>query len=169
MAAEQADPWLIGDDSDGAKTKNTFLECLRLIERLHRRLLDVLRVHLEEAGKTDLNSVQALLLYNIGDSEMTAGELRTRGYYLGSNVSYNLKKLVDQGYVSHERAAHDKRAVRVALTGKGREIALLVDGLYAAQLQEILGDEVLSSDDLKDMRKHLRNLERYWADQLQFV
>ena len=120
MSAEEASQFVMGDESEEAKTKEIFLECLRLIERLHRRLLDVLRAKLEEDGKTDLNSVQALLLYNIGENEITAGELRSRGYYLGSNVSYNLKKLVEMGYVSHERAKHDRRSVRVALTPLGR-------------------------------------------------
>jgi hypothetical protein len=72
-----------------------YLEALTLVERLHRRLLDVIKDEFDRRGSADINSVQALLLYNIGDKELTAGELRTRGYYLGSNVSYNLKKLVE--------------------------------------------------------------------------
>ena len=61
-------------------------EALTLVERLHRRLLDVIKDEFDRRGRSDINSVQALLLYNIGDKELTAGELRTRGYYLGSNV-----------------------------------------------------------------------------------
>ena len=160
---------MLGDESEYAKTKDTFLECLRLIERLHRRLLDVLRVRLEEAGKTDLNSVQALLIYNIGENEITAGELRTRGYYLGSNVSYNLKKLVELGYVSHQRATHDRRAVRVALTEDGRQIAGLVDEIYTSQLGEIMDGKLFESADLTQLQDLLKSLERYWADQLRFV
>ena len=75
-----------------------YLEALTLVERLHRRLLDVIKDEFDRRGRADINSVQALLLYNIGDKELTAGELRTRGYYLGSNVSYNLKKLVEMGF-----------------------------------------------------------------------
>src|SRR3712207_846667 len=81
-----------------------YLEALQLIERLHRRLLDVIKDEFDRKGRSDINSVQALLLYNIGDGELTASELRKRGYYLGSNVSYNLKKLVDLGYIHHERS-----------------------------------------------------------------
>jgi len=76
-----------------------YLEALTLVERLHRRLLDVIKDEFDRRGRADINSVQALLLYNIGDKELTAGELRTRGYYLGSNVSYNLKKLVEMATV----------------------------------------------------------------------
>lgn len=169
MSAEEASPFVIGDESEEAKTKEIFLECLRLIERLHRRLLDVLRAKLEEDGKTDLNSVQALLLYNIGENEITAGELRSRGYYLGSNVSYNLKKLVEMGYVSHERAKHDRRSVRVSLTPQGREISQLIDRIYNEQLREIMGDDLFGIEDFHALKKNLKNLERYWADQLRYI
>src|SRR5438045_8264698 len=85
-----------------------YLEALTLVERLHRRLLDVIKDEFDRRGRSDINSVQALLLYNIGDKELTAGELRTRGYYLGSNVSYNLKKLVEMGFLDHQRSRVDQ-------------------------------------------------------------
>ena len=103
--------------------KPLYMEALTLVERLHRRLLDVIKDEFDRAGRSDVNSVQALLLFNIGDSELTAGELRTRGYYLGSNVSYNLKKLVEMGYIHHQRSRMDRRSVRVSLTEKGQEVA----------------------------------------------
>ena len=85
-----------------------YLDALTLVERLHRRLLDVIKDEFDRRGRSDINSVQALLLYNIGDKELTAGELRTRGYYLGSNVSYNLKKLVEMGFLDHQRSRVDR-------------------------------------------------------------
>ena len=78
-----------------------YLEALTLVERLHRRLLDVIKDEFDRRSRADINAVQALLLYNIGEKDLTAGELRTRGYYLGSNVSYNLKKLVEMGFLSN--------------------------------------------------------------------
>src|ERR1043165_9244240 len=92
--------------------KGRYLVSLKLIERLHRLLLDVIKDEFERLGRSDVNSVQALLLYNIGDAELTAGELTSRGYYLGSNVSYNLKKLVDAGYIHHQRSFTARRAGR---------------------------------------------------------
>ncbi|HKL61947.1 MAG TPA: helix-turn-helix domain-containing protein, partial [Woeseiaceae bacterium] len=80
-----------------------YLEALALVERLHRLLLDVIKDEFERVGVLEINAVQALLLFNIGDNEVTAGELKTRGYYQGSNVSYNLKKLVETGYMHHQR------------------------------------------------------------------
>ena len=101
---------------------SSYLESLALVERLHRLLLDVIKDEFERLGVLEINAVQALLLFNIGDNEVTAGELKSRGYYQGSNVSYNLKKLVELGYMHHQRSEIDRRSVRVRLTGRGREI-----------------------------------------------
>jgi len=109
-----------------------YQEALTLVERLHRRLLDVIKDEFDRRGRSDINSVQALLLYNIGDKELTAGELRTRGYYLGSNVSYNLKKLVEMEFLDHQRSRVDRRSVRIKLTAKGQEVRDIVDTLYQA-------------------------------------
>ncbi len=89
-------------------------EALTLVERVHRRLLDVIKDELDRRGRVDINSVQALLLYNIGDKELFAGELGTRGYYLGSNVSYNFKKLVEAGFLDHQPSRFDRRSVRAS-------------------------------------------------------
>lgn len=166
VPAETTEP--SGRDS-ALNSKPMFLDCLRLIERLHRRLLDVIRARLEERGLNEINSVQALLLYNIGDNEMTAGELRSRGYYQGSNVSYNLKKMVEMGFISHRQAEHDRRAVRISLTDKGLEISNLVDDLFTRQLLELAGDELFEMEDLSRLRGTLRNLERFWSDRLHFI
>ncbi|HEU0221538.1 MAG TPA: winged helix DNA-binding protein, partial [Paracoccaceae bacterium] len=109
---------------------SSYLDTLALIERLHRLLLDVIKDEFERLGMLDINAVQALLLFNIGDNEVTAGELKTRGYYQGSNVSYNLKKLVESGYMHHQRCDIDRRAVRVRLTERGREIRRVVGDLF---------------------------------------
>ena len=146
--------------------KNRYLESLTLIERLHRRLLDVIKDDFERSGEKDVNPVQALLLFNISDSELTAGELKTRGHYQGSNVSYNLKKLVEQGYVRHERSSADKRSVRVSLTEKGDAIRGRVDALYNRQLQAIEEVVGLSIDEFDRLNKALARLERFWTDQI---
>jgi DNA-binding MarR family transcriptional regulator len=116
--------------SGQAAVQPLYLEALTLVERLHRRLLDVIKDEFDRRGRSDINSVQALLLYNIGDKELTAGELRTRGYYLGSNVSYNLKKLVELGFLDHQRSRVDRRSVRIRLTPQGQEIRRVVEALY---------------------------------------
>jgi DNA-binding MarR family transcriptional regulator len=157
-----------GTTAEHEQLKAQYLDSLRLIERLHRRLLDVIKVKLDSLGLGEINSVQALLLYNISTNEMTAGELRSRGYYTGSNVSYNLKKLVEGGYIEHERSRHDRRSVRIRLSDKGKEICQLVDELYDGQVVAVTGDELLGSDGLRAMNETLRALERFWSDQIQF-
>ncbi len=153
-------------EGEGAEGLPQYLEAVTLVERLHRRLLDVVKDEFERAGEGDINAVQALLLFNLGDSELTAGELRSRGYYLGSNVSYNLKKLVDMGYVHHQRSRTDRRSVRVRLTEKGQEIAEIVDSLYKRHMNSIEKVGGLATDDFERLNKSLHRLERFWTDQI---
>ena len=155
----------VGEAND---LKTRYLVSLKLIERLHRLLLDVIKDEFERLGRTDVNSVQALLLYNIGDAELTAGELTSRGYYLGSNVSYNLKKLVDAGYIDHQRSTVDRRSVRVKLTDKGQEVCKLVNALYQRQLKSLEQVGGIGSDDLEVLNKALIRLERFWTDQIRY-
>jgi DNA-binding MarR family transcriptional regulator len=148
--------------------KGRYLVSLKLIERLHRLLLDVIKDEFERLGRSDVNSVQALLLYNIGDAELTAGELTSRGYYLGSNVSYNLKKLVESGYINHQRSSTDRRSVRVRLTEKGQEVCKVVSALYQRQLKSLQQVGGVDSGDLETLNKSLIKLERFWSDQIRY-
>src|SRR3954468_23967299 len=141
-------------------------EALTLVERLHRRLLDVIKDEFDRRGRSDINSVQALLLYNIGDKELTAGELRTRGYYLGSNVSYNLKKLVELGFLDHQRSRVDRRSVRIRLTPQGQEIRRIVDALYHKHVKTVEQVGGISGEEFSTLNKSLQRLERFWTDQI---
>ena len=143
-----------------------YLEALTLIERLHRRLLDVIKDEFDRRGRSDINSVQALLLYNIGDKELTAGELRTRGYYLGSNVSYNLKKLVEMSFLDHQRSRVDRRSVRIKLTAKGQEVRDIVDTLYQKHVRTVEQVGGINADEFATLNKSLHRLERFWTDQI---
>lgn len=154
------------EPSDTVEIKQSYLEALTLVERLHRRLLDVIKDEFDREGRNDINAVQALLLHNIGNSELTAGELRTRGYYLGSNVSYNLKKLVDQGLIAHQKSRVDRRSVRVSLTEKGKAVADVVENLYKRHTGSIEKVGGLGSDEFDSMNKSLQRLERFWTDQI---
>ena len=154
-----------GDERE-APVKRRYLEALNLIERLHRRLLDVVKDEFERDGEKELNPVQALLLYNIGDDVLSAGELKSRGYYQGSNVSYNLKKLVEAGYVSHERSDADRRSVRVRLTEKGQRVRARVDALYDRQLQSIRDVLGMDEEEFDRLNRALARLERFWTDQI---
>ncbi len=146
-----------------------YLESLALVERLHRLLLDVLKDEFERLGILEINAVQALLLFNIGENEVTAGELKTRGYYQGSNVSYNLKKLVECGYMHHQRCEIDRRSVRVRLTEKGRGVRQIVADLFQRQAATMQDRALVDPDGLEDINTALRRIERFWADQIRYI
>ena len=151
-----------------AEVRPVYLEALTLVERLHRRLLDVIKDEFDRRGRSDVNSVQALLLYNIGDKELTAGELRTRGYYLGSNVSYNVKKLVEMGYLHHSRSRIDRRSVRISLTEKGSDVHEIVSSLYEKHVMTVEQIGGINSDEFAKLNMALSRLERFWTDQIRY-
>ena len=147
----------------------SYLEALALVERLHRLLLDVIKDEFERINVLEINPVQALLLFNIGENEITAGELKSRGYYQGSNVSYNLKKMVEMGYMHHQRSEIDRRSVRVRLTEKGRSIRDIVAELFARHADGLQSKGVLGSEGIEDITSSLRRVERYWTDQIRYI
>ncbi len=146
-----------------------YLDTLALVERLHRLLLDVIKDEFERVNLLEVNAVQALLLFNIGDNEVTAGELKTRGYYQGSNVSYNLKKLVEMGYMHHQRCEMDRRSVRVRLTEKCRRIRDAVGQLFERHAEGLQSKGVLGADGIDQITNSLRRVERYWMDQIRYI
>lgn len=146
-----------------------YLDTLSLLERLHRLLLDVIKDEFERVNILEINAVQALLLFNIGDNEVTAGELKSRGYYQGSNVSYNLKKLVEAGYMHHQRCEIDRRSVRVRLTPKGREIRNIVARLFVRHADGMSASGVVGRDGFEDISHLLKRVERYWSDQIRYI
>jgi len=142
--------------------KQIYLELILLIERLHRRFLDVIKNELDRLGIEDINNVQTLILYNIGAENLTIGELTNRGYYLGSNVSYNIKKLVENEYLVQERSAHDKRSVKIKLSQKGLHLCEKIDSLYERNINELVS-KVMPQEDITSLNKNLKNLEVFWT------
>lgn len=147
--------------------KEQYLESIHLIERLHRQFLEVVKGELERQDVQDVNNVQAVILYNIGKDELTVGELTNRGYYLGSNVSYNVRKMVENGYLIQERSTHDRRSVRVRLSDKGLQLHELLDGMFTAQAER-LGRDITNETDLDGANALLRRLERFWIAAMNF-
>lgn len=140
---------------------------VQLIERLHRHFLDVLRAELRRVGREDINAVQALLLYNIGQDDVVIRDLRDRGYYHGSNVSYNIKKLSELGYLVQERSAHDRRATRLRLTERGHTICAVVGDLQQALVASLQRQQV-NDQDLRNAGSILEHLERTWTDYIRY-
>lgn len=159
----------VGDGADQTSFKGDYLESLALIERLHRLLLDVIKDEFERLGVLEINAVQALLLFNIGDHEVTAGELKSRGYYQGSNVSYNLKKLVEMGFMHHQRCEIDRRSVRVRLTEKGRKVRGIVDDLFSRHADGLEGSPTIGAETIDTINGALGRVERFWSDQIRYI
>jgi len=144
-----------------------YIDLTLLIERLHRRFLDVLRTELKRIGIRDINGVQALILANIGDDEIVIRDLIERGYYQGSNVSYNIKKLTDYGYLDQERALHDKRSITVKLTDKGRQVVSGVRELEEKNGMKFL-DNIGDPETMTNTIEVLRKLERTWDEYIRY-
>lgn len=150
-----------------ANVKDQYLVSIRLIERLHRRFLDVIKAELDRLGIEDINNVQTLILFNINEDQLTVGELTVRGYYLGSNVSYNVKKLVENDYLIQERSSHDRRMTRVRLSPKGLDLTAKIGELYQRNSEE-LGAKFLNEEQLRQANQVLMGLERYWSSQISY-
>ena len=142
----------------------SYLDVLGMVERLHRQFLEGLKGELDAIGRTDINNVQALLLFNIGDDHISVGELTSRGYYLGSNVTYNLKKLVENGYLEQQPSPHDRRSSRVGITDKGRKLWSQVADFFNHQGEALAQDYGLTREQFTQITDTFRTIERYWRD-----
>jgi DNA-binding MarR family transcriptional regulator len=154
-------------EGDKSVAKEVYLEAIRLTERLHRQFLEVVKAELDSHNLDDINNVQSLILYNIGRDELTVGELTNRGYYLGSNVSYNVRKLVENGYLIQERSVHDRRSIRVKLSPKGLVLCDRIDAMFERQMKALVATGSL--EDLNQAANYYRRLERFWISQLDYT
>ena len=141
--------------------QSAYLDLIALVERLHRQFLEVVKLELDTNAVHDINNVQAMILYNIGDLEMTVGELTLRGCYLGSNVSYNVKKMLENGYIVQERSSHDRRSVRVRLSDKGMALHQKLKRMHERHMAS-LAQGVVQGEDMVAASRTLRRLDRFW-------
>ena len=144
-----------------------YLEAIKLIERLHRQFLEVVKIELDRMGIADINNVQSLILWNIGKEDLTVGDLTHRGYYLGSNVSYNVKKMVEAGYLTQERSSHDRRSVRLKVSPKGLALCDRIAAMFKRH-GELLAGRNLTADRMATANATLRDLERLWTEALHY-
>lgn len=151
----------------GNVVQSEYMQIFSMIERLHRRFLDVVKNELDRLGVADINNVQSLILFNVAEEELTVGELTIRGFYLGSNVSYNLKKMVENGYLVQERSTHDRRSVRVRCSEKGIALCKTLQNIFDTHVAA-LGKGYVTGEDLEATNKTLKRLERFWTDALRF-
>ena len=136
-----------------ASVREPYLQAMMLVERLHRRLLEVIKDVFDRRGRTDVNPIQALIVYNLGDQELSIGE-------------YNLKKLVQIGLVEHHRSNHDQRSVRIKLIAKGQEFCQIVEALCQKHVDRVEAVGGIQADEIAILNKQLHRLERFWTDQI---
>ena len=141
--------------------KNTYFEVIMMIERLHRLCLEVIKVELDRMRIQDISNVQCFILYNIGEHEMTIGEISNRGYYLGSNVTYNLKKMVENGYIEQIQSLHDKRSSHIKLSAKGLQLLEHVNKIIVGHTNNLQHNNV-QEQDLSTLKTLLHRLESFW-------
>jgi DNA-binding MarR family transcriptional regulator len=153
-------------DARSNPIREPYLQTLTLVERLHQRLLESIKDRLDRHGRQDITPIQALMLYSIGDQELCVGELRTRGYYPGTNVTYNLKKLVGAGLVEHKPSRVDRRSVRINLTADGLEVHGIVSALCEKHVQTVEHAGGVNADEFVMLNTLLLRLERFWIDQM---
>jgi DNA-binding MarR family transcriptional regulator len=157
-----------GSTVERTPLKNHFVRAVAQLERLHRCLLDLIKLELDrQADEQRVTSAQALFLYNIGDGKLSATELRIRGFYTGSNLSYTIAKLVEGGYLNYERTVQDKRIVQLSLTEKGLKIKSMVAALYESHLP-VIEEKGLTAEDLEHLVSALKRLEHYWAEHIRY-
>ena len=155
-------------ESGDENVEQSFLKSLALLEQAHRRLHDVVKDNLERNGERSLTGVQALLLYEIGESETPASALRARGSFAGTSMSYNVKKLQEGGYLIQSRSSDDRRTVRLKLTPSGKAVRNHVADLFEKQAGALEPTASVRSDDLDQLNKALARLERFWSDQIRY-
>jgi DNA-binding MarR family transcriptional regulator len=157
-----------GSTVEESLLKSHFVRALGQLERLHRCLLELIKLELDrQISETEITSAQALFLYNIGDGKLSATELRVRGYYTGSNLSYTIAKLVEGGYLNYERTVQDKRVVRLSLTEKGHQIRSMVSAIYEGHVP-VLEEKGVTAEDLERLVSALKRLEHYWAEHIRY-
>lgn len=155
------------NDVSVQEIRQQYLEATKLIERLHRQFLEVVKTELDRRGIVDINNIQALILFNVGGDELTVGELTNRGYYLGSNVSYNVRKMVENGYLIQERSTHDRRSIRVRLSEKGLSLCNQVSDMFD-QHSAAMRQGGIDHGRLRSATECFGDLERFWVTQLNY-
>lgn len=142
--------------------KEEYFNSAQSLERLHRLFLDVIKEELDHLGIFDINNVQTVVLCNIGTNQLTIGELTNRGYYLGSNVSYNLRKMVQNEYILQIPTPHDRRSCHVKLSPKGLELYKQFDKIFQSHAESLNKKE--GKETLALLGSSLQKLERFWHE-----
>lgn len=145
--------------------KDIYYKIILINEKLHRNFLEIIKIELHSNRIFDINNVQSLLLYNINDKEINVGELTKYGYYSGTNASYNLRKLVENGYICRQPVMGDRRVSELSLTNKGKDLWPKLDELFRLQAENLV-EEGISESDLKNIQNTLEKIENLLSNKI---
>lgn len=140
--------------------KSNYLNVISSVERIHRLFLEVIDCELERLKISDINSTQALVLYNIGEKVLSVGEIAARGYYIGTNVSYNLKKITAAGYIEQNVATYDRRSSLIKLSKKGLQLYKSIDIAINQQSNNLKKECTI---DLEELNNILSQIEIFFG------
>lgn len=140
--------------------KQSYFRLAIVSERLHRLFLEVIRQELNRLSVRDITSVQCLILYHLGiaGGKINIGEFSKRGYYLGANISYNLAKIVKNGYFQQIPDPDDKRSSYVKLSKKGAKLYETLEELFDNHEKE-LKESGIENLNLIEINHQLNNVE----------
>lgn len=149
--------------SEGEQPVVTHLELARTVERINRRFADLLRIEMGKLGVVDIGPAQVMVLFTIGSDELSVRDLLDKGHYLGSNVSYYLKQLVDLGYIDRAASPRDRRSARISLTDRGRAVCDALRAADESYHRMIVRDED-EGRELEIAYRVLQKLELVWTN-----
>ena len=141
--------------------KNECIEFAMLSEKVYRTFLELIKHELDVAGISDINPIQASVLLNIDENTITMSEVISRGYYMGSNASYNLKKMINNGYINQIQSEYDKRTSFLKLTEKGKDLLSTLKEKISGHASSLDG-KIKDKMTLSKLNGFLRNVDNHW-------
>ena len=77
-------------------------------------------------------------------------------------MSYNVKKMVENGYLIQERSPHDRRSFHVHAAEKGVEIYRNLSALFDAHAGELANNR-FDKESLEAANATLNRLQQFWS------
>ncbi len=143
--------------------KNSCIDFYTSIVQAQKSFLELIEHELKLINEENLSAVQALIILNIGDNDVSLGDLVLKRGYSGSNASYNIKKIANEGYIEQIPSPHDKRSLILRLTNKGTDVFKKLKSAidkHSQKLEHVVFDRVNYSR----VSKFLREISNYWRN-----
>jgi DNA-binding MarR family transcriptional regulator len=137
-----------------------YLRIFSLSENLNHTFLQSLKRNLVKNKINDINSIQCLILYNIGTKKINVSDIKNQNYYIGSNVTYNLQKMIENNYLIKEKSLLDGRNQEIKLSKKGLSLYMQLNQIFSEWNKNIKNNG-FSEKDIEEGEKALLRLKAY--------